>query len=173
MKMNYKIIGALVVIGGLVLIARYELRDTMHQVADYKNASYAIEGRSVTLASGIATIQEQEGGSVSEVRYFGNEVVADFNEDSYSDVAFILTQSGSGSGTFYYLVVALGDEKGYRGTNAMFLGDRIAPQTTEFRDGVIVVNFADRGVGEPMTARPSIGVTRRFSIQSSMLVSAQ
>jgi hypothetical protein len=37
------------------------------------------------------------------------------------------------------------------------IADRIAPQTTEYRDGLVVVNYAERRPGEPFTTPPSVG----------------
>lgn len=132
-------------------------------VMDYKNATYTIEGTPVTLVNGESSV-EAAPGSASKIvtKYFGNEVQTDLNGDGRVDVAFLLTQSTGGSGTFYYIVGALNTGNGYVGTDAVLLGDRIAPQTTEIsqnpaQKGVIVVNYADRAPGEPMTAQPSIG----------------
>lgn len=138
---------------------------------DYKNISYQIEGESVLLQGGLAE-KESAPGSASKTitRYFGNDVRGDFNNDKREDIAFLLTQSSGGSGTFYYVVVALGKDKGYSGTNALFIGDRIAPQTTEFRDGEIIVNYADRKPSDAMTETPSVGISRYFAIQSNTLV---
>lgn len=82
----------------------------------------------------------------------------DLNGDGREDVAFLLTQNQGGSGTFYYIVAALNTERGWVGSQALLLGDRIAPQTTEIGDNdLVVVNYADRAPGEPMTAQPSVG----------------
>ena len=67
-------------------------------------------------------------------------------------------------------MVALKTATGYSGTNAVLLGDRIAPQTTRIVDGLIEVNYADRAPGEPMTARPSVGVTKRLRVTDGRLV---
>lgn len=118
--------------------------------SDYKAATYIIEGQP-TVIDGTTT------------RYFGNELKTDLNGDGREDVAFLVTHSPGGSGTFYYVVGAVQDADGrYQGTDGYFLGDRIAPQTTNVSQDprhvrVIVVNYADRAAGEPMTARPSIG----------------
>lgn len=98
-----------------------------------------------------------------ETRYFGNRVDADFNGDGATDAAFIVTQTGSGSGTFYYLAHTLGGE-------AAFLGDRIAPQSTEWKNGKVIVNYADRKPGEPMTTKPSVGITKYFKAEVNTLV---
>ncbi len=128
------------------------------QITDYKNASYEIDGQTITLKD-------------SGVIYFGNDVSSDFNGDGLIDEAFIITKDNGGSGTFYYVVVALKTrEGGYQGTNAVFLGDRIAPQTTEFRDGEIIVNYAIRKPGEPMTTSPSVGVSKYLRIENGTLV---
>lgn len=140
-------------------------------VLDQKNCTYSIENKNITLKDGYSE-EEIAPGSASKLitRYFGNEVFGDFNGDGLDDIAFLLTQSSGGSGTFYYLVVALGSENGCKGTNAILLGDRIAPQTTEFRDGEIIVNYAERKPGEPMTATPSVGVSKYFKISAGGLV---
>jgi len=81
-----------------------------------------------------------------------------------------LTQDNGGSGTFYYIVAALLTDFGYRGTNALLLGDRIAPQSTEINNSIITVNYADRTPGEPFTTEPSVGVSRNFRIDAGSLI---
>jgi uncharacterized protein YxeA len=138
---------------------------------DPKNATYSIGTDSFTLVNGKSEKVIIPGSAASTItQYFGNEVKADFNSDGLIDTAFLLTQSSGGSGTFYYLAVVLGTNTGYKGTNAILLGDRIAPQATGFQNGEIIANYADRKPGEPMTATPSIGVSRYFKISSNKLV---
>lgn len=131
--------------------------------ADYKNAEYDIDGQRVQLKDGVAEV-EAAPGSASKIitRYFGNELKTDLNGDGREDVVFLLTQNTGGSGTFFYAVAALNTEGGYIGSDGYLLGDRIAPQTTELSPNpkqkyVIVVNYADRAPGEPMTSSPSVG----------------
>jgi ABC-type Fe3+-hydroxamate transport system substrate-binding protein len=136
----------------------------------YKNASYEIAGRTVTLVNGVSEV-EAAPGSASKIvtRYFGNLATGDLNGDGTPDVAFLLTQSPGGSGTFYYAVVALRTATGYTGINAVLLGDRIAPQTTDIRDGVVIVNYADRQRGDAFTTQPSIGMTKRLKVTGGRL----
>ncbi|CAN5755382.1 hypothetical protein BH11PAT2_BH11PAT2_02170 [soil metagenome] len=130
---------------------------------DYKNSEYTIEGSPVRLVNGVAETETVPGSASKTVtRYFGNELRTDLNGDGKEDVVFLLTQSGGGSGTFYYVVAALATNNGYIGSDGYLLGDRIAPQTTEVSQNprqkyVIVVNYADRGPHDPMSAIPSIG----------------
>lgn len=140
-------------------------------VLDVKNATYTIDGQAVALVNGKLE-QEIIPGSASKIitQYFGNEAKGDFNGDGKEDVAFLLTQNSGGSGTFFYVAALISTKDGYKGTNAILLGDRIAPQTTEFRNGEIIVNYADRGSNEPMTASPSIGVSKYFKISDNKLI---
>jgi heat shock protein HslJ len=81
----------------------------------------------------------------------------DLDRDGREDIVFLLTQEAGGTGTFYYVVAALTTERSYRGSQGLLLGDRIAPQTTESgRDGIVIVNYADRAPGEPFTAEPMV-----------------
>ena len=141
------------------------------QTADYKSVTYSIEGQPVTLVDGYAETATAPGSASKTVtRYFGNEATGDLNGDGVSDVAFVLTQDAGGSGTFYYAVAALKTSDGYQGTDAVLLGDRIAPQTTEIRNGQLIVNYADRRSGEPMTAQPSFGVSKYLKVEGALLV---
>lgn len=139
----------IVIVGAfLVLNSLTDKEKQTSTLQSYRNIEYTIEGKKITL-----------GG---EFGYFGNELVTDLNEDGRDDVIFLITQSSGGSGTFYYVVSALNLESGYIGSDGYLLGDRIAPQTTELSQNpkhknVIVVNYADRGTGEPMTTKPSFG----------------
>ncbi len=165
-------IGALIIIAVTIVFLYAHGTKKISQVTstDYKNSTYLIEGKTVTLINGHAEIAATPGSATKIVtQYFGNEAAGDLNGDNLSDVAFIITQSRGGSGTFYYVVVALQTANGYQGTNAVLLGDRIAPQTTEINNGQLVVNYADRWVGEPMTARPSVGVSKYLKIQGISL----
>ncbi len=138
---------ALLAVGVIWSLSSY--KDNSIVVPDYKNMEFVIEGERVKIG--------EEG-----VKYFGNELRTDLNNDGREDVVFIITQEPGGSGTFFYAVAALNMESGYIGSDGYLLGDRIAPQTTELSQNprhknVIVVNYADRAPGEPMTTAPSVG----------------
>ena len=135
---------------------------------DPKDGMYVIDGTAIALKDGYSE-KETAPGSASKIitRYFGNEVRADIDGDGVEDSAFLLTQEGGGSGTFFYVAAFLSIKEGFSGTNAVLLGDRIAPQNTEFRNGMIIVNYAERKPGEPFSAKPSVGVSKYFKIVKS------
>ncbi len=132
---------------------------------DSKDGTYVIEGEHVTLKDGYWETSDPR----ETVRYFGNDVKADFNGDGAEDTAFLLTRDAGGSGTFFYVAAQVSRGSGFVGTNAMLLGDRIAPQTTEYRDRLIIVNYADRRPEESFSVQPSLGVSRYFRIAGTTL----
>lgn len=146
---------------------------------DPRQATYSIEGISVTLRDGLSERAIPNSSSKIITRYFGNGAIGDINGDGRNDIAFLITQQTGGSGLFYYAVVALNASTGtsvvasdgtivgtYRVTNAVLIGDRIAPQPMEVRDGKLLVNYAERKPDEPMTAPPSVGVTKILDVNS-------
>lgn len=138
---------------------------------DYRNARYEVEGTEVPLVDGAHEVEAAPGSSAKVVtRVFGNEVFGDLNGDGREDVAFLITRNSGGSGTFFYVVVALRGDAGVAGTNAVLLGDRIAPQNSEIEDGVLVINYADRKPGEGFDVEPSVGVSKFFRVSENRLV---
>lgn len=138
---------------------------------DLKNITFVLSKKEVTLVDGFSEV-EAATGSASKIttRYFGNEAFGDLNGDGKDDAAFLITQDNGGSGTFFYVVAALRTETGYEGTNAVLLGDRIAPQTTELRDGMLIVNYADRNPDESFTTSPSVGVSKYLLVVNNELI---
>lgn len=140
----------------------------------YKNTSYVIEGQRVTLHNGKSEIVQQGSSARIVTQYFGNELYTDLNDDGREDVVFLVTQNPGGSGTFFYAVAALNMPHGYVGSDGFLLGDRIAPQSTTLSSNprqkhVVVVNYADRSPGEPMTAQPSVGRSAYMKLDAASL----
>jgi hypothetical protein len=128
---------------------------------DYRDATYTIDGQSVTLRNGLAETQPTTATKITTT-YFGNELKTDLDGDGREDVVFVLTQKTGGSGTFFYAVAALNTEGGYVGSDGYLLGDRIAPQSTDEsmkprHKNVVVFNYLARELSEPMTNQPSVG----------------
>lgn len=151
---------ALIVVGIVAMIAVVAVvvfrPPAVSVAASPKAASYLVDGVRTLLTGTTA--------------YFGNAAMGDVNGDGVIDTALLFTQQPGGSGTFYYVAVALHAGNGWVGTNAVLLGDRIAPQTTQIRNGTILVNYAVRRPGEPFTTPPSVGTTMRLHIVDGTLV---
>jgi hypothetical protein len=137
---------------------------------DPYNATYVVGGASVALVNGRAETPAAPGSATQVVTsVFGQPVSGDLNGDGKADAAMMIVQDPGGSGSFYYVVAALDGAGGIQGTNAVLLGDRIAPQNIAIQDGKIVVNYADRKPSEPMTTQPSVGVTKYLTVSGSVL----
>lgn len=157
---------AIVFCGGVYVVMYTESpEDPQQQVLGYKDVTYVIDGTAVTLVDGVSEVRaEADSSAMVTTRYFGNELHTDLDGDGKEDVVFLVTQDAGGSGTFFYVVAARNTEQGYVGSDGYFLGDRIAPQTTELSRNpvhkhVVVVNYADRASGEPMSVQPSVGTS--------------
>ncbi len=170
LHMKKIVIGGVVLLLGIVVaVCVVQTNSGVTSVAEKqpspKNATYSIDGVPVTLVDGIAETPAAPGSaSMVKTEYFGNEVSYDFNADGRMDTAFLLTQTGGGSGTFFYEVAALDLPDGYVGSAGVLIGDRIAPQSSRIisdagKEGVIEVNYADRKSDESFTTEPSVGKT--------------
>ncbi len=171
--MNIKIVVgviiALVVVG--IAGSYLEPRDSIRAIVDPLNASYDIDGALVTLASGHATQRMvSESSSTMEVSVFGKPTLGDVDADGDDDAVVILMVNFGGTGTFYYVAVATNGDTGTKGTNALLLGDRIAPQNVEIKNGIVIANYADRAPGEPFITRPSVGTSKYAALRNGMLV---
>lgn len=154
----------IVLVGGFFILNSYIYKEKQATaVSNYKDGEYLINGQRLKLKDGVAQSEAAPGSAAKVVtRYFGNELKTDLDGDGRDDVVFLLTQESGGSGTFFYVVAALNTSRGYVGSDGYLLGDRIAPQTTEVSQNprhkyVVVVQYADRAPGEPMTTQPSVG----------------
>jgi hypothetical protein len=137
-----------------------------------RDAIYTIDNSPVALQNGYLSVPVAADQPDTRIvtRYFGNEAEGDLNDDGVPDVGAIITQEPGGSGTFFYAVAAIKTPNGYRGTNAVLLGDRIAPQTLSIENGLLTVNYADRKPDEPMVAKPSVAVSKRLVVHDGKLI---
>jgi predicted Rossmann-fold nucleotide-binding protein len=170
MKKIQIILLVLIIVGiGLIFTQKYWVDGVVNFIlqqsvstlikSDPLNITYVIEGKRVNLANGKA-----EG-----VQVFGEPVYGDLSGDGVKDAALFLTVQLGGSGTFFYAVEAIKMGEIYKGTNAVFLGDRIAPQNINIIDGQAVANFAERKPDEPFTTPPSIGKSIWFNLGKDSL----
>jgi len=139
-------------------------------VPDERTCSYIIEGEVVQLIGGSSDVEISEGAASRQLTDFIiSKGGSDLNGDSRSDSVVFLRQSSGGSGTFYYVAAALGTGKGYRGTNAVFIGDRIEPLDISFDGEAVIVTFLGRGDGEPYSAKPTVEKELRLRIEDGLL----
>ena len=137
---------------------------------DPLNAIYYFEGEEFQFINGVSE-KEIEPGSAAKIytEVFGEPVTGDLDFDGDDDTVLIFTHNPGGSGTFFYLGAAIKKEKGYKGLGAIFIGDRISPEGTQIENGLVIHNYADRGLDEPMSASPSIGMSKYLILEDEEL----
>jgi hypothetical protein len=136
-----------------------------------EQACYVIDEQEVCLNSGGFEVEATPGSaSTIKTEIFSRPVYGDLNGNGSGDAAFFMVQRTGGSGVFYYVAAAITINGAFTGTNAVFLGDRISPQTIQIQDGIIIANYAERKTGEPMTTRPSMGVSRYWVVKENRLI---
>ncbi|NQU83003.1 MAG: hypothetical protein HQ539_03565 [Parcubacteria group bacterium] len=141
---------------------------------DPSNSTYIIAREQFTLVDGTAEKEIMAGAaSKINVNIFEADAVGDINGDDLDDTAVLLTYNAGGSGTFYYIASALQTEEGYRGTNGILIGDRIAPQTIKIKDGEVIVNYTDRYPWESFTTDLSVEKTKYLTYELSGLKEKQ
>ncbi len=142
----------------------------VRKASDPGNGTYRIENEWVRLADGRSETEIVPGASSKTITtLFAQPVYGELAGNGDVDAVLLLAQQSGGSGSFFYVSVALNVGGSYQGTNAVFLGDRIAPQKIEIRTGRIIVLYKDRRPDEPMVATPSVSKTKRLRIEDGRL----
>ena len=128
---------------------------------DASNATFTFEDGPVTLTNG-----NSDAVSLTDYKAYG-----DVNQDGKNDTAVILAQSSGGSGVFVYVAAYVSGNVTYKGSNAVFIGDRISPESISIdASGNIKVTYLDRKPNEPMAAEPTVPTTKTYSYVSGELV---
>ncbi|MGB5626524.1 MAG: hypothetical protein WBM61_12365, partial [Woeseiaceae bacterium] len=134
-------------------------------------ATYSLNGLEVTLRDGRFDMPAAPGAAARiSVSVFGPPVYGYLDDDQDMDAALILVHQGGGSGTFYEVAAAIADESGYRGTNAVLLGDRIVPKLVNIQHRSIVAEFLDRKTSQPFSATPTVAVSRFAFLDGDELI---
>lgn len=154
---------------GVALLAACQSADTTP--VDPSNATYTIEQRKVTLSGGVLEEPAAPGSaSKTTTRLLDKRATGDLNADGKPDAAVVLTSTGGGTGTFYYLFALLGTGAGKsESTGAVLLGDRIGIDAVRVDAGKVSVDLLDRRAGEPMSTAPSVKITRIFQLKNGAL----
>jgi hypothetical protein len=137
---------------------------------DMSNGTYNIEHELVTLSSGTNSSPIAEGSALS-VETDLTDVIGygDISGDGKEDAVGILIQSGGGSGIFAYIAAYVSAPVAYKGTNAIFVGDRVSPQSISVSNGIITLKYLDRSPSEAMAEEPTVEMTKEFVYKSGEL----
>ncbi|OGI90411.1 hypothetical protein A2911_00260 [Candidatus Nomurabacteria bacterium RIFCSPLOWO2_01_FULL_40_15] len=142
------------------LFLRGDSKKTINDITLNQNESFRPDPSNATFSDidGEATILPE--------RAYG-----DVNGDEKIDAIVLLAESGGGSGVFIYAAAYVSGLVNYKGTNAVFIGDRIAPQSVSVSsNGVVTVKYLDRKEDEPFAAEPTVPASKQFVFKNGELV---
>ena len=130
-----------------------------------------IDNESITLSAGRNETQiTPTSALVEETVLLDKFAYGDVNADDKEDTALLLARYGGGSGTFIYVAVFVSGPVTYRGSDALFIGDRVAPQSISINNGIVTVDYLDRGPDEAFAAEPTIPTSKQFIYKNGEFV---
>lgn len=131
---------------------------------------FTFDGKVICLNNGISE-KKADVNSAGKIitRYTGTNSTGDLNGDGKNDMIVILTQETGGSGTFYYAAVISSENNKYRGSNAVFLGDRIKIKRIEIDKGVAVISYLGHPKNESMASNPTKEFSMKLQFKSGVL----
>ena len=110
-------------------------------------------------------------GIEGEATMLEEKAYGDLNADGKIDAVVLLAESGGGSGVFIYAAAYVSGPVHYKGSNAVFIGDRIAPQSVSVSSsGTATVKYLDRKEDEPFAAEPTVPATLELVYKNGELV---
>jgi hypothetical protein len=137
---------------------------------DPSSATFTFDDGPVTLSRGKIERPIAQGSSfIEEIVLTDKVAYGDINGDQKEDAAILILRSGGGSGSFIYVAAMVSGPVNYRGSNAVFIGDRIMPDTITVEGARIKVTYLDRRSDEPMAAQPTVPVTKEYIYRSGNL----
>ena len=135
------------------------------------NTSYSIEGDNYQLVNGKLE-KDIISGSASKIRVdLLNDftIQGDINGDGLNDSVVILDYSAGGSGTFYYVAVAIRGDKRYYGSDAIFIGDRVSLQDIKIQGNIINIKYSDRYPWQSFRDKPSVEKEKHLIYKDGIL----
>ena len=108
-------------------------------------------------------------GVEGEITVLEQRAYGDLNSDEKIDAVVFLVENTGGTGVFVYVAAYVSGLVNYKGTNAIFLGDRISPQDISISNGIVTAEYLDRGPDESFSTEPTIRVSREFVFKNGTL----
>ena len=137
-----------------------QISSAQSSAMDLADASCNVDGVQFTLNDGVATVP---GGGTFQLY---QATYGDLVGNGEQDAAVTLINNSGGSGVFSYVAAVLANGSS---TPAVFLGDRIETESIMIRDGVIIVNYEDRGANQPFSTPPTIQKVAEYTLVNGQL----
>lgn len=158
---------AVLLLPALAVHAQANLDCNTVQHTDPANATYVIEGDTVTLVNGARSQPAAPGShTMHDTRLIpGTQLCGSL--DGQPMVVTLLSDDPGGSGSFIYVAAVPNEGHSYP---AALIGDRIVPKSIVIDKHQIVVTYLGRANDQPMSAPPTTTLVRRFGLQRGHLV---
>jgi hypothetical protein len=138
---------------------------------DPSNATFIFDEGPISLKNGSNLTPVVEGGATMIETTLTNMIeYGDINKDNKDDAVVVIVQDGGGSGVFTYIAGFVSNPADYKGSNAIFIGDRIEPKSVSISNGIITLKYLDRKPGESFAIAPSVSVSKQFVYSNGNLV---
>ncbi|MBI2673784.1 MAG: hypothetical protein HYX23_00695 [Candidatus Zambryskibacteria bacterium] len=138
---------------------------------DPSNATFTLDNESITLSKGKNSRSVVPGSAlIEETNLMDKFAYGDINADNKEDTVLFLARYGGGSGIFVYLAGYVSGPVTYRGSVAMFIGDRIIPQSIDVSRGIVTIKYLDRQAGEALAAEPTVLASKQFIFKNGEFV---
>lgn len=135
---------------------------------DPSNATFTFDDGPITLSAGRHEAVIAPGSAFTEeITLLDEFAYGDINQDGKNDTVLLLAQYGGGSGTFIYLAAYVSGPVNYKGSEATFIGDRVAIQSISINGENVLVKYLDRGADESFAAEPTIATSKQFIYRAS------
>ncbi len=145
--------------------------NTSSSQPDASNATFIFDDETITLKKGSNSISIVPGGEMTQDTTLTDIIsYGDINGDKKNDAVVILVQAGGGSGVFVYIALYVSGPLNYKGSNTVFVGDRVEPKSISIDNGVITFKYLDRKPNEPYAAEPTVLTTKQFVYTKGALV---
>ena len=130
---------------------------------DPSNATFIFDDEEITLSAGRNENPIVPGNAlIEETVIMDKFAYGDINADGKEDTVLFLARSGGGSGTFIYLGAYVSGSLTYKGSNTIFIGDRVAPQSISINKEIVTIKYLDRKDEEAFAAEPTVLVSKQF-----------
>lgn len=135
------------------------------------NATFTFADGPITLSGGRVERSVEPGSSfIEEIVLLDDIAYGDINDDNREDAVVLLARFGGGSGTFIYVGAYLSGPVTYRGSNTVFVGDRIIPTSLSIQNGIITINYLDRSPDQAFSEEPNVPSSLELVYTNGQLV---
>jgi hypothetical protein len=142
---------------------------------DYKNTRYIIDSKVLVLSDGRGSMTLGDSTTTIPFRYFGDEVsfvstttLENGTSTRATSTVFLLTADTEIGSQIFFIALAIPSIKSdnQTGSNALFIGEGISPQTVEHRKNKVIVNYGEKPVGK----KPMAMKSKYYEITDNQLV---